>query len=679
MRGSLSTLRTSGDHLYWVEARPLEAGRQVVVRGRPGERGGVVEIAPHPLSARSRVHEYGGGALCPLDTAAICIVDASDQRIYRIDLAGGDTPAGPPALVPLTPSPPPGERWNHGDLWGWPDGRFLLAVRERFEAGEGSAPRRSLVAVPSRSVGSGSVPTESDTATVLWERSDFVAAARVGPLAPGGRWLAWVTWDHPHMPWDSSTVWVGRVLVDAPGSAGESAGDGAPALVDARPIAGGAGDSVGQPTWCEDGSLVFTFDHDGWWQPWRWHPTAGLARVSDRAAEFHAPDWQLGRCTLAALQQGRLACCWRERGRDHLGVLDLSSGGVETLEQPCVSISSVCAGPWGLAWIGATPWCPQAVWWLPPRPGGVPRPLAPVSEPLDRGDVSVGEPVAVRHRVGTDAVSLEAIVYRPRSRVVDGPEGERPPLVVDCHGGPTGSVEPGWDAVVQYFTTRGFAVARVDYRGSSGHGRAFRRALDGRWGQADVDDCVAVADHLARCGEVDGSRMAIRGSSAGGLTALNALIRSRLFVAAVSWYGVTDLLALASVTHDFEARYLDRLVGALPAAAAEYRRRSPVRRARDLRGAVLVLQGLDDPVVPPSQSEALVREVRERGGRCDYLTFAQEGHGFRRAETIEAALRAEERFVLQVMGIDAEVDPPARDGPGGVATGGRPEPSGRAP
>ncbi|MGH9082630.1 MAG: alpha/beta hydrolase family protein, partial [Acidimicrobiales bacterium] len=260
---------------------------------------------------------------------------------------------------------------------------------------------------------------------------------------------------------------------------------------------------------------------------------------------------------------------------------------------------------------------------------------------LAAADVSVAEPFSF---AGRDGRVVHGLFYPPRLTGTQGPAGALPPLVVHCHGGPTGAAEPGLDPVVQFLTTRGLAVAAVDYAGSTGYGRAYRRSLLGRWGEADADDCVDAARHLAGSARVDGERMAVRGSSAGGLTALNALVRSDAFAAAVSWYGVTDLLALAASTHDFESRYTDRLIGPLPAAAGEYRRRSPVNRVADIDGAVLLLQGLDDPVVPPAQATAMAGALAARGGRCELLTFPGEGHGFRRAETVERCLRAEIDF-----------------------------------
>lgn len=651
-RISRSTLRPFGSTLYWTESRPKEAGRAVVLAADAGQE--PQEVLPEDRSARSGVHEYGGGAFCVVPPrhgaapeAAVAFVDQGDQGIYLVDPSGG---RGQATLV--SKGAPEGERWAHGDLWPTPEGRWILAVRERHHT-KGQAPvRRQLVAVPA----SPDVGQEA----VLWEGADFVAAARPGPTIPGGRWLAWVSWNHPDMSWDASSLWVGR-LTEGPQGLG---------LEVHRQVAGGEDHSVGQPTWCEGAGLVFVSDAGGYWQPWRWQDAQGSTRLSDLEAEFHAPDWQLGQSTLWPWDPTTVACKWRLGGRDHVGLLDVVSGQLEELDQPCVGVSALCALPGGLAWLGTTPWSPTSTWWCPlerasaggggiptgpggPRPGPFGAGSAGSHEPLGRAVVSVGQPLSVTGPTTPTGppVRVPAVYYPPAPVPVSTPEGSRPPLIVQCHGGPTGSAEPGLDLVVQYFTSRGFAVVQVDYRGSAGHGRRFRQALEGQWGRADVADCTAVARSLAGRRVVDEGSMAIRGSSAGGFTALGSLVEGEVFVAATSWYGVTDLESLAAVTHDFEAHYLDRLVGPLPQAKEEYRRRSPRHRAGDLNGAVLVLQGLNDPVVPPEQSQSLVDALRARGRRCEYLTFAGEGHGFRQAQTLEVALASELAFYRDVMGI----------------------------
>jgi dipeptidyl aminopeptidase/acylaminoacyl peptidase len=381
-------------------------------------------------------------------------------------------------------------------------------------------------------------------------------------------------------------------------------------------------------------------------------------------AEFHGPDWALGQSTMVDLPDGRIVARMTSGGRDALVVI--GPGGQasrpaprpapHSIPQPCVAISGLCAHGDGIAYIGTPPDGPPGVWTL--TPGEAAEPLEPATQrepaaadqlrprpasPLTPHDIAVGQPFTFEGRTGRQ---VHGLVYRPTLAGTVGPPDALPPLVVLCHPGPTGSVGAGFDIVVQYFSSRGFALAAVDYAGSTGYGRDYRRSLWGQWGVVDTQDCADAARFLAAEGQVDGTRMAVRGASSGGLTALNALADSEggTFAAAASWYGVSDLCALAASTHDFEARYLDRLVGPLPECRATYEARSPAGRADEINGAVLLLQGLDDRVVPPAQTERLHSALLAGGRRCTVRFFEEEGHGFRRAETLEACLKEELAF-----------------------------------
>lgn len=608
-RSSRSQVSSDGEHLYWLESRPAEGGRVVLVRDGAD---GAVEVSPAGANIRSRVHEYGGGAACLLDGGRVAYVEASDQRIYRAPIGGG-------APQPLTGLPPAGERWHHGDLHPGP-AATVLAVRERHREG---GVVRQLVAV---------AVAEPAPATVLVEGRHFLTAPRP---SPDGSRLAWLAWDHPAMPWDAAELWVASLGSEA----------GPLGVTGAHRLAGGEGSSAGQPTWGADGALRFVDDVEGWWQPWRWDPGPGRRRrLSDLAAEFHGPDWVLGQSTLAVLGSGRLACRWRRDAVDRVAVLDEATGALEPIDQPCVTVTALVAHGDGLAWLGRTPYAPAGPWIA--RPGVRPAPVLAEDPPLDPGHVSVGEPFTGDAGGGR---GVHGLFFAPRLAGTEGPGGERPPLVLCCHAGPTGSIEAGFDLVTQFLTTRGFAVAWVDYAGSTGYGRPYRESLYGRWGEVDSDDVLAAARHLAGAGRVDGARMAARGASAGGLTALNALVRGRDLAGAVSWYGVTDLLALDAATHDFEASYNARLVGPRPEADETYRRRSPVERAADIEGAVLLLAGTDDPVVPAAQAESMAAALAARGRRCELVLFEGEGHGFRRAETVVACLQAELAFYRDLL------------------------------
>ncbi len=625
---SLSELCSDGDGLYWLESRPAESGRVVMVRA--GEDG-LVDHSPDDVSIRSRVHEYGGGAMCLVpgrSAGAFAYVDQADQRVWFSDGPAAVSSARCATPRHLTLVPPEGQVHNHGGLSATPDGDWVLAVREVHRGGA-SRPTRRVVALSTRD--------DEPYETTLLVGHDFFGSPRVD--AAGAR-LAVVVWDHPDMPWDASTVLV--LPLTRTGGTGRLQASGPP-----WPVAGGPGESVGQPAWCRDGALRFVSDRRGWWQPCV-HPgvpgeESALRVLTDVAAEFHGPDWVLGQGTMAELADGSLVARMTTSGRDALVPFANGAGPGEPLDQPCVSITALCAHRDGLALIGSTPDTPVNVWvWTPGHAARAQRPAA--GHALGPDDVAPGEPFTLTGRSGRP---VHGTLYRPASAGTTGPAGGRPPLVTWCHGGPTSSCQAGLDLTLQFFTTRGFAVACVDYAGSSGYGRSYRCALWGRWGVADAEDCLDAALHLAERGDIDPERMAVRGGSAGGMTALNTLAAGEGFGACVSWYGVTDLLGLVATTHDFEAHYTDRLIGPLPECRALYVERSPVSRAASMAGSVLLLQGTEDAVVPPSQAESMRDALRSAGMRCDLRFFEGEGHGFRRADTLTACLEAELAFYLQ--------------------------------
>ncbi len=625
---SLSELCSDGAALYWLESRPAEGGRVVLVRG---DDQGTRDLSPDDVSIRSRVHEYGGGAVCLVPGAgdgAFAYVDQSDQRVWFCEDPLGR--AVPPR--PLSPLPPAGELCRHGGLATTPDGSWVLAVRESHPSVSGR-PVRAVVGFCTSSA--------EPSASVLVEGHDFFGTPRVDRAFER---LAVVAWDHPAMSWDASLLLV--VPVEVAGDAGRR-----PVLAPSGPprmVAGGPGESVGQPAWQRDGALLSVSDRRGWWQP---YVQAGRreseerSALTDAEAEFHAPDWVLSQSTMAELAGGSVVARMSALGRDSVVVLHpaRAAGAPRTLEQPCVTVTALCAHGDGVAILGSTPDAAVSVWTWTPALGARVLRAAP-SVPVEPPDVARGEPLVVAGRSGR---AVHATLYRPTRRATESPHGAVPPLIVWSHGGPTSSSSTGLDLTVQFFTTRGFALACVDYAGSSGYGRAYRDELRGRWGVADAADCVDVARHLAATGQVDGSKMAIRGSSAGGLTALNALAAGAGFGACASWYGVTDLLGLVATTHDFEAHYTDGLIGVLPACRATYEERSPANRAGQMHGSVLLLQGTEDAVVPPAQAERMRDALEAAGVHCELRFFEGEGHGFRRADTLRASLDAELAFYLE--------------------------------
>lgn len=598
------------------------------MRLRRGEK--PEEMSPPRVSIRSTVHEYGGAAHFAEGDGFVC-TNADDNALWW--LGEGKHP------VRLTPPAPRGESHRYADARPVAGGRWLVCVRERHH---GDAVDDEIVAVDRlRRV----IPA------VLASGRDFVASPRP---SPDGRRLAWVTWDHPNMSWDGSELWVADLALPDAGRVGHR-----PGLTDAGArVAGGPDESVGQPTWVGD-DLLFMSDAFGWWQPYRWRPGASPERLCAEEAEFQGPDWVLGQSTFDVRRDGQVVCRFRRGGRDRLGILDPVTATLQELEQPCVTIAAVrCRGTGAeedVVVLGSTATGPPGLYAVGPAPdpGSDTALYQPVDAPLDAAWVSVAREITFPTVVPGTTASM--LFYAPHGPDLGGPVGALPPLVVVCHGGPTAGAEPGFDASVQLWTSRGVAVAVVDYRGSTGHGRAFRRLLDGQWGVADAEDCMAAATFLADGGLVDKGRMVVKGSSAGGLTALRSLVAGGPFAAAVISYGVTDLQALAADTHKFEARYIDRLVGPLPEASEVYEERSPARHPERIEGAVLLLQGSKDPIVPPDQAERMADALRARGVRCDHVVFDGEGHGFRRADTVTEAAELEIAFVVDVLGLGAGV------------------------
>ena len=604
----ISSVSIDGDAIFWTESRPSEGGRYVIVRMDPD--GTISDVNPAPFNARTRVHEYGGGAWIA-DAGTVWFSNFDDQRIYRQD-SGGQ----PRAVTPESPL-------RYADAVLDRARNRLICVRE-----DHADPGNIINAIAA-------VPTDgSGEQTVLFDGWDFVSSAR---LSPDGSTLAWMSWNHPNMPWDGTHLWTAPVLDDG-------------TLGDATLVAGGETVSVCEPEWSPEGVLHFVADQSGWWNLYRLGAD-GPEPLCPDDAEYGRPQWVFGASTYGFAGNGDIVCAVNRRGSWFLSLLNPDTGAATPLNVPAGEM-----GRGDLAVSGIT----AAV-----IAGDAEQPMSLLRVNLRNEEwdtVTQSSSVAVPSDYVSPARTIEfpstdgrpayALYYAPRNPDYAAPEGTFPPLLTLSHGGPTAAASGALDLSVQFWTSRGFAVVDVDYGGSVGYGRAYRQLLNGNWGVVDVDDCANAALHLVHQHLADGNRLAIRGGSAGGYTTLAALTFRNVFAAGASYYGVSDLTALAEDTHKFESRYLDRLVAPYPEGAETYQSRSPIAHTEGLSCPIILFQGLEDRIVPPNQAEMMYEAVRSKGIPCAYLPFEGEQHGFRRAENIKRALEAELYFYSRVFGFD---------------------------
>lgn len=627
----LSEVEVQGSDTFWTEGRASEQGRTVLLRrGATGETSRVSpEQAPDggTFDVRSRAQEYGGGTFAVAADIAVAS-RKEDDRLYRFALDGS-------GALPLTPA----DGGRYGDLAIDLERGLVYAVLEDHgePGGFRTDPTTTLVAVP---LDGSAAETRAHVRTVF-SGTDFVNAPR---LSLDGHYLAFVTWDHPNMPWDGSTVRLGELTADGTLRS--------PALT----VAGGEDVSAQEPVWTPAGDLVHVDDSSGWWNLYRTELSTpeGWLELRTRhlhpaQVEFSAPQWVFGPRTIAVLDEDHLVLSWVEEGRRRLGTMRLLNGELEAWVGDWEPAGAIAAAPDRVVFVGAHARRPGAVVELELEQGTTTVLASSTSLTLDEASVSEAEPVSWD---AGDGVQAHGFYYPPALADTAGPDGELPPLLVMIHGGPTSATSPGFAPGLQYWTTRGFAVLDVNYGGSTGYGRAYRERLDGAWGLVDVADCATGASAMAATGRADGNRLAIRGGSAGGFTTLAALAFTDTFAAGTSRYGIGDLAALAAETHKFEARYLDRLVGPYPEAEAVYAERSPLEHVDQITAPVLLLQGSEDRVVPPSQSSGMAQALRDRGVPVAYVELEGEGHGFRGADAITLALETELGFYGQVLGFE---------------------------
>jgi dipeptidyl aminopeptidase/acylaminoacyl peptidase len=644
----LSVVAVEGDSIYWLERRPLEQGRYVLVsstRGAPPH-----DVTPAGTNVRTRVHEYGGGA-CLVSGGVVYYSEFSDQRIYR--LAPGEPPR------PLTPE----GKWRYADAAMHPSDRWLFCVREDHSSG--GEPETTIV----RIAVDGPLGASGESAgDVVVSGHDFYSTPRV---SPDGARLAWLAWRHPQMPWDGTELWVADL-------------DGDGTVTRARMMAGGPEESIFQPGWSPDGDLYFVSDWTGWWNLYRdsWIVHRGSSDVMPEPrpvnrdprstthesrptthdprstihesicplnAEFGRPQWAFGMSTWAFAGPERLVVSFRDERGWRVATLGLTSGELRVLPIELDPGHTILATDTHAVFVGGSSHTSSAVIKLSLDSLDIEVVQVAGEDVLDAQFISVAHPFEFPTEAGANA---HAYYYAPRNPDVAVAEDEQPPLIVISHGGPTDAADPSLNLEIQFWTTRGFAVVDVDYGGSSGYGRAYRQRLNGRWGEVDVADCVNAARFLVEQGRVDPARLIIRGRSAGGYTTLAALaFRPEVFAAAASYYGVSDLEALARDTHKFESRYMDRLVGPYPAAKAVYHQRSPIHHVDRIACPLILLQGAEDRVVPPDQAETMAEAVRAKGLPVELIIFEGEQHGFRRADSIVRSLEAELAFYMKVFGL----------------------------
>lgn len=610
----LGEVAIDGDNTYWIESRPSEDGRSVIVR-RSGD-GQIADAIPPGFNARTTVHEYGGGAYIVND-GTVYFSNFADQRIYR------QLPGEEPQPITST------EKMRYADGVIDPRRNLIYCVREDHSEG-GRDAINTLVKIDLAGDTSGET---------IASGNDFYSSPR---LSPDGKRLVWLTWSHPNMPWDGTELWVGDL-------------DDAGRVTATKLIAGGKSESIFQPEWSPGGILHFVSDRTGWWNLYR-ISDGNIEALCAKTVEFGVPQWVFRMSSYGFETEQRIICAYIDRGNWHLARLDTGTRVLESIEVPYTEITSLRVGAGRAVFCGGSPNKPTLIISVDLASLKMRGLQQSSSVSVDEGYLSIPRQIEFPTENGLKA---HAFFYPPTNREYAAPSNERSPLIVISHGGPTSASTTTLKLSIQYWTSRGFGVLDVNYGGSTGYGREYRERLNGQWGVVDVDDCANGARYLVERGEADGNRLIIRGGSAGGYTTLAALTFRDVFKAGASYYGISDLELLEEDCHKFESRYNSSLIGSYPERKDLYRERSPIHFTERLSCPIILFQGLEDKVVPPNQAEILYEAALKKGLPVAYVPFEGEQHGFRKAENIKASIDGELYFYSKVFEFDTDVAPDA--------------------
>ncbi len=604
----LGQISLCGDQVYWIESRPTEGGRSAIIRLH--DDGSREILTPQPFNARTRVHEYGGAPYLVANNV-LYFSNFADQRLYR--QIPGQVPE------PLTPK---ASLFYADGIYDHTRNR-LICIRED-QTNAHHEPINTIVSISLDHTG------EPPPGSILVSGNDFYASPR---LSPNGNPLAWITWNHPNMPWDGTELRIADIQQDG-------------TLAHSRCVAGGSDESIFQPEWSPEGILHFVSDRTGWWNLYRWqeervHPLCPMD------AEFGLPQWAFGQRLYDFESSSSLICAYTRKGLWHLARLDTTNDHLNTFDLPYTDFGNVLVRGGNVLCTASSPSHPHSIIQLDLATHHVNILRQAIDFTIEEKYVSA--PTAIEYPA-KDGHTAHAFYYPPQNADFQAPKGEQPPLMVKSHGGPTAAASTTFNLMIQYWTSRGFAVLDVNYGGSTGYGRAYRERLNSQWGLVDVDDCVSAVQYVIDQGKADASRVTITGGSAGGYTTLCALTFRDCFTAGSSYYGVSDLEALVRDTHKFESRYLDRLIGPYPERKDLYDQRSPIYFTDQLSCPLILFQGLEDKVVPPNQAEKMFDAVKAKGLPVAYVAFEGEQHGFRRPENIKRVLDNELYFYSKVFG-----------------------------